>query len=225
MSDANHIGLRSPVPPQPVPPPRKRGCGCGLMTGCLLLLLALMIAGLGGLYFAFHRVRDFATDTQPRELVLPEITDADRRAASEKVEMLAQAIDNNQVVTAELTAMDLNALAAKDQPLEYFVFGMEENDQVAVDFSVPLHDLPGFKGRWLNGAMTMNVSCTNGILEVYPAEIAFKGQTVPGSFMKEFRKQNLASKVYENADARELLKHINRIRVEDGRLLIRTSGE
>jgi hypothetical protein len=94
-----------------------------------------------------------------------------------------------------------------------------------LEFSIPLDAIPGCKGRFLNGAAAFDVRAQNGILDVYAKDLTLKGDSVPEWFMKDFRSENLAGKIYENPNIRDLMKHVKQIRIENGILFISTTGE
>ncbi len=83
-----------------------------------------------------------------------------------------------------------------------------EGDQLKGEVSVPLRDmgLTMFKGRYLNGSATFNLSFQNGALSVTPQTIIVKGKPVPEEYMQEIRKQNLAASLTNQPEAVAVLQ-------------------
>jgi hypothetical protein len=208
-------GVQRQVTPPP-PPPQKKGGGCCLFsTGCLVALIIMLLLFVGGTLYAFFKVRDFATDTQPAALPEVVVTDAARENAKEKMAELKSAIESNRALAASEGQGELQGKLA---------LGIRD-EHVTADFSVPLNEVPGFKGRYLNGSLVLKATVENGILEVYLVEASFNGKPVPAPFLSELRTTNLAQQVYEDPNAREMLKHIRRLTVAGGQVSVTTTGE
>jgi len=155
------------------------------------------------------------------------ITDAEREKSRAKREILAKAIDSDIAAEVVLTAADVNAwlqAESADNLKGAVVLDIRE-DRLSAQFSIPLREIPGFKGRYLNGSATLRAEVTNGVLEVYAADASFKGEPVPEWFMRDLRQKNLADRVYENPNVRDTLKHIDALEITGGRVVIRTTGE
>jgi hypothetical protein len=76
-----------------------------------------------------------------------------------------------------------------------------------------------FKGRYLNGSATFNLSFSNGVLWVAPQTIIVKGRPLPEAFMQEIRKQNLAAALANEPAAVVVLQGLQDIRVKEGKLV------
>jgi hypothetical protein len=97
-----------------------------------------------------------------------------------------------------------------------------EGDHVKGEVSVPLREmgLSMFKGRYLNGSATFNLSFSDGTLAVKPQTILVKGTPVPEVYMQEIRKQNLAAGVTNNPAAMAVLHGLEGIQVKEGKLVV-----
>jgi hypothetical protein len=87
---------------------------------------------------------------------------------------------------------------------------------------VPLQDvgLNMFAGRYLNGSATFNLSFKDGRLSVTPGTIQVKGEPLPEFYLREIRKQNLACALTNDPGAAQVLKGLEEIQVQDGKLVI-----
>ncbi|NLG01483.1 MAG: hypothetical protein GX565_15235, partial [Lentisphaerae bacterium] len=98
-----------------------------------------------------------------------------------------------------------------------------DGDRIRGDASVPLDQIvdAGFlKGRWLNGSVGLSVSTVAGRLVVFMDELSVRGKPVPEQMMRMLRTKNLAEKALENPKAAPVLRRIESVRVEDGRIVI-----
>ncbi len=77
-----------------------------------------------------------------------------------------------------------------------------------------------FKGRYLNGNATFNLSFQDGRLSVTPQTILVKGEPLPEVYLQEIRKQNLAVAFTNDPGAAAVLKGLEEIQVKEGKLVI-----
>jgi len=89
--------------------------------------------------------------------------------------------------------------------------------------SLPLESLGlrQLKNRYLNGVAEVKASLENGILLVTLDALEVNGRPVPERVMAGIRTQNLVKDLYKDAASVELLKKLEALVVEDGRLLIK----
>jgi hypothetical protein len=167
------------------------------------------------------------TDVKPEKLTEVQLTEADRADMQKKTKLIGAAVDQDEFVTIGFTAKDLNAMIKEEMAPEMQdrVMVNLANELLGLEFSIPLDGIPGCKGRFLNGSATFDVRAENGILDVYARDLSFKGDPLPDWFLKDFRSENLAGKIYENPNIRDLMKHIKQIRIQNGILFISTTGE
>lgn len=193
---------------------------------CIFLGFALIIGV--ATYFGFRKARQFMEQFAQKEPVsLPVV-----RYAPPELDALHKRIDsflshaqagrtNAQLV---LTARDLNALIS-DSWLSNHVYVTLQSNVIAGQFSVPFEDLgmPLFRGRYLNGAGTLNVSAQEGDFAVTVRDVTVNGIKLPEHYMTWLRKQNFARDVGTNAATKESLQRVGRIAVEDGQLVFDVS--
>ncbi len=203
----------------------RRGCffyGC--ITGLVLLGLVL-----GALIVGLHYVKKLVnqyTDTGSTELPTVQMSQVEASNLKQRCETFQQAVrEQRPVEPLTLTADDLNALIGNSRNREAlkgkFYVSMA-GDKLTSELSVPLREvgLSMFKGRYLNGNATFNLSFQNGVLSVTPQTITVKGKPLPEVFMQEIRKRNLATKPAGDPAAAALLKGLEDIQIKEGRLVV-----
>jgi hypothetical protein len=94
--------------------------------------------------------------------------------------------------------------------------------QIEGQMSVPMEEigLPIFRGRYLNGTGTFNISLHNGQLRLGATSFVVKGKRIPQLYMDQIRKQNLAEGINSQPRAAAALDRLQEIKVQDGKLLL-----
>jgi hypothetical protein len=207
------------------PPKPRRSCffyGC--ITGVVLLLMVL-----GALLLGLHYVKKMVmrfTDPKPMGLPTLQMSPAEMARVKERFESFQQAVREHRAAKPlTLTADDINALIAgggEQQWLRGKVYVNLEGDQLKGEMSVPLQDvgLKMFKGRYLNGSASFDLSFREGALSVTPQTIQVRGEPLPEIYLREIRKQNLAFAFTNDPAAAALLKGLEEIQVKEGKLVI-----
>lgn len=203
----------------------RRGC---FFYGCItsLVLLVIMLGALMvGLHYVKKMVNQF-TDSQPMELPTVQMPQDEIDKLKQRFEAFQKAVrEQRPTEPLALAADDINVLIAsgpKRQDLKGKLYVGLEGDQVKGEVSVPLREigLSMFKGRYLNGSATFNLSFSNSVLWVAPQTIIVKGRPVPEMYMQEIRKQNLAAALANEPAAVAVLKGLQEIQVKDGKLVV-----
>ena len=211
-----------------MPEEQKTRKGC-FVWGCITMIaLALMLSGVVGLFLLkARRLRDQLTATEPQSVPIAQTPAPKARQLAREYNHIKNAIENGRPTTLRLTAEELNQMIATVPHLKDFKgrahFSIED-DQIKAVASIPLDQLPGFQGRYLNGNFDLAVRCQNGVLEVYATNVTVKGNPIPTRIMNKLRNQNLAQKLYEDPKTVEKLKNIESVNVENGSLTIVTRG-
>jgi hypothetical protein len=206
-------------------PKPRRGCffyGCITGVALLVLMLALLFLGL---CYVKHLVNRY-TDTKPMELPTVHLSPAEAAQVKERFEAFQQAVrEQRPTKPLVLSADDINALIASGGEQEAWkgkVYVSLDDDKLKGQVSVPLQDvgLSMFKGRYLNGSATFNLSFRNGRLSVTPQTIQVKGEPLPEVYLQQIRKQNLAVALTNDPGAAAVLRGLEEIAVKEGKLVI-----
>ena len=203
----------------------RRGCffyGC--ITGLVLLVLvlgALMV----GLHYVKKMVNQF-TGTRPMELPTVQMSQGEISSLKQRFEAFQQAVrEQRPAQPLTLTADDINALMGSSRNREALkgkFYVSLDGDKLKGEISMPLREVGVgmFKGRYLNGSATFNLSFHNGALSVTPQTITVKGKPLPEVFMQEIRKQNLAAQSVNDSNVVAVLQGLEDIQVKEGKLVI-----
>ena len=203
----------------------RRGC---FFYGCITGLVLLVIV-LGALMVGLHYVRKVVnqfTEAQPIELPAVQMSQSEIDKLKQRVETFQKAVrEQSPAEPFVLAGDDINALIASLPELKAFkgkFYVSLEGDHVKGEVSVPSREmgLSMFKGRYLNGSATFNLSFSDGALAVRPQTILVKGSPVPEVYMQEIRKQNLTAGVTNNPAAMAVLKGLEGIQVKEGKLVV-----
>ena len=204
----------------------RQGKGC-LFWGCLgvsiVALLVMIIVGI--VVFRVRQVAMHFTDTQPAKIPVVQVEDSEAKKAEGKFGELSAVLkdpqasgtftfDAEEINTFIATIPDCKALRGKAQ------IRIEDNRLLA-DTSLPLDQIPGMKGRYLNGTIGLNVTCENGVLQVRATDVTVKGEPLPEELMSKLAGKNLAKDAYDNPKATDVIKRVDYITIEDGKLKVR----
>ncbi len=212
------------------PPPQPRRMGC-LGKGCLILslfILFLLIMGGVGIYYALKTHSAVARGlvwaqqnhllaTEPSPVPQFETTEEHIEVSSRKWGDFERASSNEEPAHVELTADDLNNLIAKNRHARGKAFVSIENNRLHVQTSVPVGELIGRNGYYLNGDIAVQ---TNGPRSLnYPPldSITINGQPLPhdlpgwkfrsrplSDYLAEFR-GNVNANTFEIRDGKVIL--------------------
>ena len=209
-------------------PTTSRGRGC-FLYGCLIAVLLGLGVLVGGYFTVRHYVNKFVdryTDTTPMALPTLDLTPTEIHDATARLDAFKQAIvAGTNGPALSLGNRELNALVAGAPDfadLKDRVYLSIEGDTLKGQVSVPLDKLPigRVKGRYLNGAAGIKVSLDNGVLLVTLDSLQVKGRELPEEVMSQLRRNNLAKDLYGKPETAEVLRHLERIEVHDGKLVI-----
>ncbi len=208
-----------------------KGRGC-FFYGCLTLVVVLVV-GAFGLYFGTRYLvnRLVARYTSPTPMAVPrvEATPEEIRGVQARFKEFAEALQAGRpAAPLSLSERELNLLlnhAPQAGEFKDHVHVAIVGNKLRGTLSLPLERLGlgwrALRGRYFNGMAEIKAVLENGILLVTLDALEVNGQPVPERVMAGIRSQNLAKDLYKDAASVELLKKLEAIAVEDGRLLIR----
>jgi hypothetical protein len=207
----------------------KKGRGC-LFYGCLTLLVLLVVV-IAGSIFGLWQLKKYAfekfTETKPLEFSEETYSPETAANASKKIQAFSQILEQKkEPATLTLTADEINALIAYDENFNTLNMRAEvafEEDTAMGKISLPLDNMLPFdlgKGRFLNGAATLDISTQDGELFVFIQSLEVKGEPLPEYIMNELRKENFAKNTNEDPEQAETLSHLKSIDIKDGKMII-----
>ena len=200
--------------------------GCLIAFGAALLVVGITVAvGVGIGVAKYRHLRDRYTDPQPVPVEVASASEAQARRLQRKADDIRQAVERGIEGTFFLNGAELNQMVAvlpRLKELKGRVALRIDGNAIKATTSVPLDQLPGMAGRYLNGDLTVAVACRDGHLEIYAQEVLVRGEAVPESFMSRIRSRNLAEDINRDPDVVEKLRNIESLRVEDGQVVIQT---
>lgn len=212
-------------------PPRKaHGC---CFYGCLSFAIILLVVALAGVFAARYYVRQTIirySDTAPLSLPKVQASDSQIESIQERLEQFKEAIESGRStddLTLDETAVNLLIANAPElQQLADKVYIAIEGDQIKAQISWPLDGFPliSMPGRYLNGSASLKVSLKNGAPMVFLDSVEVKGQKLPDYIMSALRGENLARDLSNNPKTASILRRLEGIEVNDGKIVIRPAN-
>lgn len=217
---------------QPPSSPKRHGCffyGCviSLIVGAVLLVgLVLLVLNAPKL---LSRVALTYTEPTPAQLQRVEVAPAELQSIEQRLARFSQALQDQVADELVLTDRELNALIAQSPGLKDLrdkLFVTITGDTITGQISLPLENWGPLqlKGRYLNAEVTFRVSLENGQLGVFMNELKVKGQRLPGPLAAAFQNQNLAEQFQRDPETAAQIARFDSIRVQDGKLILRSKG-
>jgi hypothetical protein len=212
------------------PPPQPRGMGC-FGKGCLilsLLFLFLLLMGAVGIYYAFRThsavVHGLAWAQQNHVLAAEPSPVPQFETTSERIEVserkwraFDRASSKDEPAHVELTADDLNNLIAQNRHTRGKVFASIENNRLHVQTSIPIGELIGRNGYYLNGEIVVQTDGARSFNQLPLDSITINGRPVPRGLLGwKYRSQSLSDYLAEargHVDA-------NTLEIRDGRIIL-----
>ena len=208
------------------PPKKGFPWGC-LLGGCLgiMLLGALAVGGVmfGAYRFVSGQVAKYTSD-HAVELPSVNITDDEVKAIEAKLEDFKTQFESGDAPQELVITIDeINALIAGNSDLKGHVYVKIVDGNLHADVSVPLDDLPipGAKGRYFNGSVTLHVEMENGVLIAQVVDAEANGQPVPASVLEGMKDENLAKGMYDDPDTAKALSRCESLEIQADRIVLK----
>ncbi|NLF93774.1 MAG: hypothetical protein GX564_07790 [Oligosphaeraceae bacterium] len=209
------------------PPPRPRKSPWRwLKWCCLTLLLAILtVAAVGWLFFQQQR-RQW-TDEQPMAIAAP-AADGLRRAEAERLYRdTRQALERGQKTQLSFDSQQLNAVlsqAPEFQNLQQKLSLQLQGDKLLTRMSLPLDEVPGFQGRYLNGDFVFSLQVDQGTPAIKLLSGNVHGQPIPDRFLQQLNQigqQQLVQRLGSRVD----LSQVESLRLENSQLILKLRGK
>lgn len=218
--------MQSRVSSPPTAAPRSRAKGCLIAAGVTALAIALLIGiVVGVLFWKARTLRDEFSDTQLRAVPVAEANADTARRLSRTFEQLQRAVKEGRTEQFSFTDLQLNQIVAA-VPAVSEARGRAHftivDDHLKVEAGIPLEQIPGFQGRYLNGEFTLDIRLDKGVLDLRVLEATVRGQALPPLIMERLRQRNLADQAMQNPDFRQQISGLKALRIEGGKLIVET---
>lgn len=208
------------------PPARRFPWGC-LLGGCLGIMLLGALA-VGGAMFGLYRIvsNQVAMYTSDHAVDLPSvnITEDEVKAIEAKLENFKTQFESgDEPQELVITIDEINALIAGNSDLKGHVYIKIVDGNLHADVSVPLDHLPipGAKGRYFNGSVTLHVEMENGVLIAQVVDAEANGQPVPASILEGMKDENLAKGMYDDPDTAKALSRCESLEIQADRIVLK----
>jgi hypothetical protein len=89
-----------------------------------------------------------------------------------------------------------------------------------LDFISSVPGLGKLKGRYLNGAASVQATMALGVLVVRLQSLEVKGKAVPDEVMSALQRENLAKDATQNPETAAFLTRLADVTVQDGKLIL-----
>jgi hypothetical protein len=217
---------------------KRGGRGC-LFYGAIAFVLVL-IGVMVGIYFGARTAARAAvakyTATAPVQLPRLNISAAEEERVAEELARTAQEAASGQGVgEVVLTEQQLNVLlgqSAQVKPFREHLYLQPEGDVLKAQMSLPLDQFEEWKAftqkigareltnRYLNGTAFLELSVTNGGLQMSITNLVVNNETLPAQFTSRLRSQNFAENANNSPELQAALQKVEDIEVKDGRVVI-----
>ena len=197
--------------------------GC-LIGGCLTVVLVMMI-GTGvvaytGYSYYMAQLNKY-TSPVPAEIPKVESSKEEAEAFQKRIDDFKSALDRNESPEPlVLTSEEINALINNNDDLKGKLFVTIAEGEISAQASIPTDIVPGGKGRYLNGRVSLKASLENGVLIVTLDDAEVNGEPLPAEFIATIRKENLAKDAYKDPKSAEFLRKFERITIENDKMIL-----
>ncbi|MFO0942978.1 MAG: DUF1206 domain-containing protein [Pirellulales bacterium] len=198
--------------------------GC-LLGGCLgIMLLGLIAAGgVGyGLWSLYKGQIAKYTSDKPVEIPTIEASEEQVKAIKKRFDDFGTEFEAGEAPQElVITADEINTLISGDPELKGHVYVKIEDGNIQADVSFSLGDLPGAKGRYFNGSVTLHVEIENGEVVANVVDAEVNGQPVPDEVLGPFSKENLAKEMRNDPEMAKTLERCESLEVKDDKIILK----
>ena len=182
----------------------KLGC---ILGGCLgvvgFMVVGIAVTSYMGYRFATGQVEKYTSAT-PRVLPVVEYTDGEMVELGARLNSVTG--ENGPAQQVTVSADDFNALLARHPSGEFKgkVYITFADGDVKAEVSLPVDEIPGGKGRFLNGSVTAHVSAKDGELILQATDITVNGEKLPQQFVDVLGNEKLTNVRFNSDDLEKL---------------------
>lgn len=210
---------------EPIAPRAQTGRGC-FFWGCLtLVLLGIAVGGCTGFFaYVLYKGALDATSTTPVPVEVYTLKPGEAEDLAKRLAEFERAAGAGGPAELELSADDLNAYIASNQELQGWAgkaYLRIEGDQVFMDVSLPLEDVPFLSGRYFNGKLGVKLGLVDGRLIAFPESAIVNDKPVNEDLMKQVREQDILKATRREGGIADFRTKANSLEVRDGRIVLR----
>jgi hypothetical protein len=190
------------------------------------LAVLAICGGFGFYWFVSSQVTKYTSET-PVELPMVDYTPAQIEALESRLDTFKTTVESGESPTEDLvlTAEEINALINQQEELKGKVFVKISDGQVTGDVSFPTDAIPGGRGRYFNGSVSLDVSMENGVLIVTLADAEVNGEPVPEKIIEGMASENLAKDLYKDPENAKLMRRVEAVVIEDNKIILKMRRE
>jgi len=187
----------------------------------LTALGGLLLAGLVVLISARYGLNAFTSAT-PLSSPTMAMAAADEDQLHQKLDAFSDSFENGQATTLELSAPELNAVLIEHTSLRARILVTITDGQLCAQVSVPLELVLGAQGqnRWLNGEATLTIAAQDGQVHLHVTTLAVNGRSLPRRLLDALARLNLAAEAALDATTADYVRRVERVTVENEKLMI-----
>jgi len=201
-----------------------RGC---LIAAGIAALCVVVVAGIVAaiLIWKFRSLRDEFSDTELKTVPVAETNADTARRLTRTFEQMQRAVKEGRAERFAFTDQQINQMVATVPAIQeargraHFAI---VDDHLKVEAGIPLSQIPGFQGRYLNGEFTLDIRLEKDALSVRVLDARIRGQPLPPAILSHLRSLNLAEQAMQNPEFRKQLSGIKALRIEAGKLVVET---
>ena len=213
--------MNTPEQPSSPPPQRRFWLWFGVVVATLFSLAIGIVV-----FFIYqtYTIGKTITSTTPKSIPVESPSQEKAEELGQRLVSFQTAITEDKSAELILTAQDLNALIALDPDFAGKVFFQIQENQVFLKGAIPLNNVPGLEGRFLNGTIAMKISLKNQKLFITPTKLVLDNPDMPkfvqDVIMDSLKKQNLAEEATKEPEFQKWLQNIKDIRVAEDKIII-----
>lgn len=196
----------------------KKGRGC-FFYGCVTLIvvfIVVFVAALIGGRLLYNKALA-GTDSRPQAIEPMKLSDSEGDRLVNSVADYKKLIAGGQSAPPlELSSDQLEYLVRNNPDAAHirdFAHITITNDELQAQLSLPLDQIPGFKGRFLNGQARFGLNVRDGTIHVTMKSMEVKGKPLPDNIMQGFRQPIVI-------DDPALAKNIESVEIKNGKMVI-----
>ena len=194
----------------------------------LILLLFFLVALLGGVgsWLFFQHQRRYWTDKQPLLIAAPESNGLRPAEAERLYRETRQALESKRKTQLHLDNRQLQAVLTRAPEFTSWQDKLSlrlDGDKLLTQMSLPLDEIPGFRGRYLNGDFVFSLQVTRGVPSIDLQSGTIHDQPIPEKLLRRLNRIARAQ-LQQQLSSQLDLSSIESLKIENSNLTIELRG-